>query len=341
MKKLNHYGIRGVIHDWFKDYLSYRTQSTKILNNLSSPLNINYGVPQGSVLGPILFLIYINDLPQVFSHLNSVLFADDSTLYITGQNPATMIDNANSDLVMLHKWCVSNRLTINFNKTYFMLFTNRTTGPLPPLKFDQHIIKKTNQHKMLGITFDENMTFKTHISSLSNKISRNMSLIYQTKDLMPINVLQVMYNAHVLPHLQYCTPIWCNTYPTHLLSLFRLQKKIIRIITHSDYYEHTQPLFKEMNILKLFDINKLQISIDMYKSINVRNMPASVLLPQYDYPTRARENLRIPQHKLSIFQHSLAYSGPKTWNSVPIYIQQLRTLYLFKKHYKKHIIAQY
>lgn len=106
-----------------------------------------------------------------------------------------------------------------------MLFTKKSIDILPPLKYDNSIIAKTEQHKMLGITFDEDMTFKPHISHISHKISRIISLLYQVKNLMPSNVLQLMYNAHVLPHFQYCTPIWCNTYPTHLLPLFRLQKK--------------------------------------------------------------------------------------------------------------------
>ena len=148
-----------------------------------------------------------------------------------------------------------------------------------------------------------------------------------------------MYNAHVLPHFQYCTPIWCNTYPTHLLPLFRLQKKIIRIISNHGYFDHTQPLFKSMNILKLFDINKLQIGIYIYISVNRGNMTA--LLPNHNYPTRTREYLRVPQHSLSLFQHSLSYSGPKIWNSVPSYIQQLPTLSTFKKHYKQYILSQY
>ena len=339
LQKLKHYGIRGVIFDWFKDYLSNRTQSTKILNHMSSPLNIKYGVPQGSVLGPILFLIYINDLPQIFPQLKSVLFADDSTLYITGDDPISMIETANSDLEILHNWCVSNRLTINSNKTYYMLFTNKPIDTLPPLKYDTSEIAKVLQYKMLGITFDERMTFKSHIANISHKLSRNISLLYQVKNFMPRNVLQIMYNAHILPYFQYCTPIWCNTYPTHLLTLFRLQKKIIRIISNHSYYEHTQPLFKNMNILKLFDINKLQIGIYMYKSVNRGNMTA--LLPQHDYPTRTREHLRVPQHSLSLFQHSLTYSGPKTWNSVPTHIQQLPTLRTFKKHYKQYILNQY
>lgn len=339
IKKLHYYGIRGIIHDWFCDYLSNRTQSTKFSNSFSKPLQIQYGVPQGSVLGPILFLLYINDITQIFSNLKTILFADDSTFYIVGNDPITLLQTANIDLKTFHKWCTSNRLTVNPSKTYYMLFTNKPINILPPLFYHDKIINRTNHHNLLGITYDENMTFKPHISNLMLKLSRIVSLLYQIKDLVPQYVLIILYNAHVLPHLQYCIPIWCNTYLTHLIPLFRLQKKIIRIITFSDYFAHTQLLFKETNILKLFDINKVQIGIQMYKQIKDTNNTA--IRHQHNYPTRARDNLSIPLHHLTIFQHSLSYTGPKTWNSIPEHIRLLPTILSFKKKIKKHIISTY
>lgn len=126
-------------------------------------------------------------------------------------------------------------------------------------------------------------------------------------------------------YLQYCTPIWRNNYPTHLLSLLRLQKNIIRIITNSNYSEHSQLLFKDTNILKIFDINKLQIVIYMCKLLHSGNNTAAP--PQRDPPTRTRNDLRVPAHNLSTFQLSLSYTGPKVWNSVPSNIKKNVILY--------------
>ena len=219
-----------------------------------------------------------------------------------------------------------------------MIFTNKSTKELPPLIFSNHIIKRTNQHKLLGVTYDDHMTFKPHISNVSLKLSRTISLLYQVKDIVPDYVLKALYNAHVLPHLLYCTPIWGNTYPTHLLPLFRLQKKIIRLITNNSYFAHTHPLFKQTNILKLFDLNKLFIAKYMYK---VCSSNVDILQPIHNYPTRARGNLRTPLHALSIFKHSMSYSGPVVWNSIPDHIRCLNSLNSFKKQFKKHIISQY
>lgn len=231
-----------------------------------------------------------------------------------GNDPTTLIQTANLDLKAFHKWCTSNRLTVNLNKTFFVLFTNKPINILPAPFYHDKIVKQN----LLGITYDESMTFNPHISNLMLKLSRIVSLLYQIKDLVPQYVFIILYNAHVLPHLQYCIPIWCNTYPTHLIPI-QIAEKNNRIITFSDYFAHAQPLFKETNILKLFDINKMQIGIQMYQQIKDRNNTA--IRHQYNYPTRTRDNLSIPLHHLTIFQHSLSFTGLKTWNSIPEHIR--------------------
>ena len=178
---------------------------------------------------------------------------------MTGNDPTTLIYEANIELDSFYKWCVSNRLTVNQDKTYYMLFTNKPKTTLPPLFYHYSIAQNTSQHTLLGVTFDDSLTFKPHITNLCLRLSRIVSLLYKIKDLMPLHVLKIIYNAHILPILSYCMPSWCNTYPTHLLPLFRLQKKLIRIITNSDFLEHSLPLFKENNILTLFALNKLYI----------------------------------------------------------------------------------
>ena len=217
-----------------------------------------------------------------------------------------------------------------------MLFTNKAIKTLPPLFFHHDIIKRTKQHTLLGITFDDTLTFKPHIANLCLKLSRIVSLLYHIKDLMPLHLVKIVYNAHILSNLSYCIPIWCNTYPTHLMPLFRLQKKIIRIITNSDFYEHTKPLFNKTNILTLFNLNKLYIGTYIFKTITEH---AQVLHPHHNYLTRTNQNLNVPPHTISLYQHSLAYSAPKLWNSIPEHIKTIPTLSTFKKHLEKYILS--
>ena len=132
---------------------------------------------------------------------------------------------ANHDMDILQKWCASNRLSVNYSKTYYMLFSNKSLAQLPPLIFSNNIIKRTSQHKLLGVTLDDHITFKSHISEVCLKVSRIVALLYQVRDLVPNYMLHILYNAHILPHLLYCITLWGNTYPTHLLPLFRLQKR--------------------------------------------------------------------------------------------------------------------
>ncbi len=167
----------------------------------------------------------IYDISLIFNNLKTILFADDSTLYITGKNPSNMIHNANSELNVLKKWCLDNRLIINLSKTSHMLLTNKSLNILSPWVYNDNIVKRTDTHTLLGVTIDDNMTFKLHTTNLMLKLSRVMSRLHRVRDICPINIMKTFYDAHVLPHFHYCTPIWCTTYPTYLLSLFRMQKK--------------------------------------------------------------------------------------------------------------------
>ena len=175
INKLNHYGIRGSILQWFSNYLSDRTQTTIFENRTSKPKNVTMGVPQGSVLGPILFLIFINDLPNFSKLFYTLLFADDATLSLCGRNPELLIRIANNEMHKFFVWCIANRLTVNTLKTFYMIFSNRTPVILPPLviksNFNYDLVKKVDFTKFLGVFYDSDMSFKTHINNLSSRLS--------------------------------------------------------------------------------------------------------------------------------------------------------------------------
>jgi len=170
-------------------------------------------------------------------------------------------------------WRLANRLTVNTAKTYYMIHTNIITNylPLPNLSILNEDIFPTDKIKFLGITFDNQFNFKHHISNLSLRISRTIPILLKTKHFAPAEVLKCLYYAHIFPHLNYCNPIWANTYPRHLKPLIVLHKKAIRIMTNSEYRQHTTPLFKSLEIMTLTDLTKLNTSIYMYKQIKSRS----------------------------------------------------------------------
>ena len=203
LRKLHHYGIRGTILNWFQSYLSMRYQSTVYDKCHSSLLRVTHGVPQGSILGPVLFLIFINDISNVFTKFKVVLFADDSSFYIIGRDINDLIIKANSELDKFYEWTISNRLSIHFDKTKFILFTNRKTKNILPLFINFDIISQCDYHKVLGLTLDSNLSFKYHINEVCNKLARSISLLYNLRDLMPFQVLK-----------QFTMPMYTPTYHT-------------------------------------------------------------------------------------------------------------------------------
>ena len=221
-----------------------------------------------------------------------------------------------------------------------MLFTNITTKyqPLPKLTILNDDILQVYKIKFLGIIFDKNLTFKYHIANLCIKLSRSVALLVRVKNLVPIEIMKIMYYAHVYPYLAYCNSVWSTTYPCHLHNLNILHKKIIRIVTSSDFLAHTPPLFKSMNVLQLSDLSKLFIATYMFKHLNSNHLP--VTLPHH-YSTRNKHTQNIPRHNLTLFRQSLMYKGPKIWNSIPQYVKESTCTASFKGKLKDMILSTY
>ena len=227
LRKLEHYGIRNVALDWFKSYLTRRKQFVHINGENSETKSITCGVPQGSVLGPLLFLLYINDLPNISKKLKFFLFADDTNIYYESDNLSKLEKTVNKELEKLHEWLCLNRLSLNITKTNFVIFhaTNKPMNNVVTILINKHAIDEVKYVKYLGILIDSQLTFKNQIDELTKKISRAVGVLYKLCPYVTPKILTSVYYAIVYPFLLYGVVVWGNANKVLLEPIHVLQKK--------------------------------------------------------------------------------------------------------------------
>ena len=348
LAKLEHYGIRGNVLEWFRSYLSDRLQYVSVNGKRSYPLHINCGVPQGSVLGPLLFLLFINDLPNVSRHLKFYLFADDTNIYYDSDTIEDLTKKVNNELKYVKRWLDANKLSLNIDKTNFVIF-HSSRNPIPlniAIKIGKKHIAKVKYIKFLGVLLDEHLTWRYHITELSKKLARTCGILFKVRHLLPRSALTILYNSLFLSFLQYGIIVWGQTCASYLEPLFKLQKRAVRAISHQAFLAHSLPIFKDLKLLSFDDIFKFKLAIFVYESI-------SKLTPVY-FHNFFRHNASVHSHNtrqskrgdlflvqkntLQYGTRSIRYTGAKLWNGLPTAIRTLSSKVLFKKHLKSYFL---
>ena len=224
LDKLYNYGIRGVLLEWFKSYLSNRKQYVNFGKSNSEFKTIGCGVPQGSILGPLLFLVYMNDITNASKTLQYILFADDTSLFMSDVNLERLVTNFNIELDRISQWLCTNKLILNVKKTNYMIFTNRNINTdQVKVKINDELINCCDSLKFLGISIDSKLTWHAHIDSICNRLSKGVGVLNNLQH-FPSHILLMIYNAVILPHLNYCNIAWGNSNNYRMLRLHKLQK---------------------------------------------------------------------------------------------------------------------
>ena len=246
LEKLRYYGVNDISIQLLKSYLSNRKQYVQIGDVLSSMQYIKTGIPQGSIVGPLFFSIYINDIVKCTEKFNCILYADDTTLNSTidsfGKEIHIIARNISAELQKISKWLELNRLQLNTEKSKFMLFhMPQKSIPNLQLTISGSIIEHVTQFKFLGLNIDSNLNWKAHLSAVSTKVSRVIGLLHKLKYMFPSYILRMIYNSLILPHFNYSLLAWgckCQNIET-------LQKKAIRIVHSKSPIAHTEPILKQ------------------------------------------------------------------------------------------------
>ena len=347
ISKLEHYGIRGTALNWFKSYLYGRLQYTCINSVCSSTQRIKYGVPQGSILGPLLFLIYVNDIVNSSSLLKFILFADDTTVIFSHCDMELLFDTLNNELPKISSWFKSNRLSLNLLKTHFINFKGSRVilDNAGRIEIDGVLIEEKKAATFLGVVINEFLTWDDHISKVLKSVSRCIGILFKLKHCLPLHILLTLYNSILLPHISYCNIVW-GSFKSKNHQIYLLQKKAIRVCAGSDFYDHTDPLFYRFKTLKVDDIHTLQIALFMYR-FHSKQLPTifehmfKLNSAVHNYPTRISTNVHLLNPITRLAHKSIRHTGPDIWNNIPLFVRRCSTISRFKFDFKKFNINRY
>ena len=327
LQKLNHYGIRSVELKLLTNYLRGRTQYVAYDKATSDIYPITTGVPQGSILGPLLFIIYINDICNASKLFKMIIYADDTTLYSTLDVFGTFTTKEiNLEITKITDWLKLTKLSINIKKSKFMVFhMPQKQVNLPKIKIENIEVECADEFIFSGLIIHKHLKWDSHITKIATKIRNIIGIIYRIKHMVPLNILLTIYNALIKPHI--CLKCWGFNQER----IFKLQKKAMRIICSSGYLSHSEPLFFKLNVLKIDGMFTHQVLNFCYDLIN-KNLPAyfnnmSSLLQTitYHHNIRQRKKLSLPLVKHVFARKCMRFCIPdilnKTSNKMTVKIK--------------------
>lgn len=347
LSKLKRIGFADTALTWIESYLSDRVQRTDFCGQTSDFKKNPFGVPQGSILGPLLFILYINDINTSVRHCKVNLFADDTLLNISSSNLTDAVQKINQDLESLSLWLRQNKLKLNVQKTKYMLIGRKSVNTIdqPTIQIDNEQIERVNEFKYLGILIDEKLIFDKHINNIVKKTAMRIGILYRASNKLTSGAKLCIYNAMIKPHFQYCSTILflCNNCDLDKLQV--QQNKVMRLILKCSNYTHVNVMLdklKWLSVRQLIYFNVLSFIYRMQNNELPRYLCENVtyVYQHHSLNTRSKNNICLHNMSKSTTQNSLFYKGFKMYNELPATIKSSSPS-KFSKLLKEHIITHF
>ena len=347
LEKLEYYGVKGLALKLFRSYLSNRRQATCIGESLSVFDLIEWGVPQGSVLGPLLFLIFINDIPCA-SELLTWLFADDTALVTSASSLEQLQTKMNIQIDKVHDWLLANKLSVHYiKKSQYMLINKNNNTRINDefeLLMGNHVIARTNCYRYLGILVDDRLSWTEHINEVCSKLSQVAGTIFKVRNILSKQALMLIYHSLVGTKLRYGLICWATAHKFLLKKVNVIHNKIVTYLTFKKRCTRPCPLYQQLKVLPLGILIEIEYGKTMYKYQN-KMLPqvfeSYFQQPQHNHKTRftSNNNYDLWRWNSAKEKSMLKYKGPKVWNDIPLPIKKAMSIKVFIKKFRNHLIG--
>ena len=337
-KKLRHMGVTGKILDWCVSYLTGRSQKTVANGVISDPREVTYGVPQGSVLGPLFFLAYINDMSDSVEDVKLSLYADDTVLYDSGENIGNCVRKIQDNLNRFSEWCHRNALKINADKIKVLIFGTskrvKKVGQIQ-LNIDEKPIQQVPSYKYLGMTLDSSLSYKPHLATVVRTVSHKIYLLSRVRKFMSNRSALLVYKTMILPFFDYADVVYHNAGANELDKLQRLQNRALKLCLGFHKREDTEVVHRTAKVPLLENRRRSHVYTFMYKRKELKH---NLDTPRICTRSADAPKFILPTPNLECYKRSLEYSGAKAWNTLPKELKLIPNYLSFKNQIHKRLM---
>jgi len=343
LSKMDHMGVRGHALGWFKTYLSGRSQYVSIDEVNSTFSSIDMGVPQGSVLGPLLFLLYINDMYRSSVKLKFVHFADDTTVFHSGIGVDEVISDINTELLNVRDWLHSNRLSLNIGKTSFMIFSDKNEQNTLDVCIAGVNIQRVNVARFLGVVIDEKLNFRQHVCTVAKTVSKSIGVLNRLAYLVPPRIRKMLYYSLVFSRVIYGVVVWGRSGLGNISIMEKLLRRARKCVARSDTgigvitsdfltFNYIYEYFTAIKLYKIVKLNHHPYFHELFRS----------LTPTHGHVTRfrSRDNYNLPHFVKTKCQSSFLFQSINVWNGLTDSTKSSQNLASFKRNLKSELLVR-